>query len=94
MEIYGISRITLKCFENYLTNKKQYIQIRNTKNTDLKDVVCGVPQRSISGPVLFLIYVNNLKYISNLLDPIMFVDDINLQAEKIIKALFDTINIE
>ena len=75
MEIYGIGGTTLKWFENYLTNRKQYIQISNIKKTDLKDVVCGVPQGSILGPLLFLIYVNDLQYASNLLDPIMFADD-------------------
>ena len=44
MKIYGICGITLKSFENYLTKRKQYIQISNIKNTDLKYVVCGVPR--------------------------------------------------
>ena len=70
MKIYGISGTTLKWSENYFTNRKQYIQIRNIKKTDLKDVVCGVPQGSILGPLLFLIYVNDLQYASNLLDPL------------------------
>ena len=90
MEIYGIGGTTLKWFENYLTNRKQYIQISNIKKTDLKDVVCGVPQGSILGPLLFLIYVNDLQYASNLLDPIMFADD----AEEKIKTFFDIVNIE
>ena len=95
MEIYGIGGTTLKWFENYLTNRKQYIQISNIKKTDLKDVVCGVPQGSILGPLLFLIYVNDLQYASNLLDPIMFADDTNLfYAEENIKTLFDIVNIE
>ena len=95
MEIYGIGGTTLKWFENYLTNRKQYIQISNIKKTDLKDVVCGVPQGSILGPLLFLIYVNDLQYASNLLDPIMFADDTNLfYTEENIKTLLDIVNIE
>ena len=67
----------------------------NTKHTDLKDVVCGAPQGSILVPLLFLIYVNDLQYASNLLDPIMFADDTNVfYAEENIKILFDTVNIE
>ena len=86
MKIYDEGGTTLKWFENYLTNRKQYIQISNIKNTDLKNVLCGVSQGSILGPFLFLIYLN---------DPIMFVDDTNLfYAEENIKTLFDTVDIE
>ena len=77
MEIYGIGETTLTWFKNYLTNRKQYIHISNIKKkTDLKDVVCGVPQGSILGPLLFLIHVNDLQNASNLLDPIMFNDEL------------------
>ena len=53
MEIYGMGRITLKWFVNYLTNRKQYTKISIIKNANLKDIVCGVPQGSISRPLLF-----------------------------------------
>ena len=40
----------LKCFESYLTNRKQYIQIDKETETALQDVICGVPQGSIFDP--------------------------------------------
>ena len=89
MKIYGIGGTSLKWFENYLTNRKQYIQINNINKTDLKDVVCRVPQGSELGPLLFLIYINDLQYASNFLDPIMFADDPNLFIQKkILKHYF------
>ena len=95
MEINVIGGIRLKWFKNYLTNGKQFIQISNIKSTDLKDVVYVVPQRSVLGSLLFLIYVNEIQYASNLLDLIMFADDTNLfYAEENIKTLFDTVNID
>ena len=92
MEIYGIA---LKCFENYLTIRRQYIQKNNIKNTDLKDVVWwsspGINIRSC----LILTYVSDLQYASNFLDPILFTDDTNLfYTKENIKMLFDTVKIE
>ena len=79
----------------YLSNRKQYIEIGENSKTDLKYVTCGVPQGSILGPLLFLVYVNDLPSGSRLLDPIMFADDTNLFFNhKEIKHLFTVVNNE
>ena len=64
-------------FKNYLSNRRQFIQI-NEENTELETITCGVSQGLILGPLLFLLYVNDLKNASHLLDPIMLADDTNL----------------
>ena len=93
--IYGITRANLAWFRSYLTNRKQYICINNDNKTNEQKVTCGVPQGSILGSLLSLIYVNNLPSASNLLNTIMFADDAYLFFEhKDISVLFLTVNRE
>ena len=72
LELYGVTDRNHSWFKSYLSNRKQFIQINNEENTELETITCGVPQVSILGSLLFLLYVNGLKNASNLLDPIMY----------------------
>ena len=67
---------------------------RNEKTNSLT-IKYGVPQESILGPLLFIVYVNGLYRASNILKPIIFANDTNLFCSgKHIKTLFQTANIE
>ena len=64
-------------FESYLKNKKQYV-IYNNSESDIGSITHGVPQGSILGPLLFIIYMNDFSKASELLFVILFADDTNI----------------
>ena len=95
LELYSVTDRNHSWFKNYLSNRKQFIQINNEENTELETITRGVPQGSILGPLLSLLYVNDLKNTSNLLDPIMYADYTNLfLTHKDISYLFETANLQ
>ena len=55
----------------------QYVQIKD-QCSDLRNVICGVPQGSILGPKLFILYINDICNVSNLLKFVLFADDTNI----------------
>ena len=94
MEQYGIRGVPLQLFTSYLTNRQQYTAIGNFVSLKLT-VTCGIPQGSSLGPVLFLIYINDLPNCSTILTFRIFSDDTNVFASaRDLKSLEQQINTE
>ena len=77
LEHYGIRGVVLKWFNSYISNRKQCVLVNSTISK-LSNIKCGVPQGSILGPILFILYINDLTHVSHKLKNIMFADDTNL----------------
>ena len=80
LRYYGVDEHAIKWFKSYLSNRKQYVQIDEVKSS-IKDIETGVPQGSTLGPLLFIIYMNDISASSNLLKSIiLFADDTTLNS--------------
>ena len=80
LEKYGIQGIVLKWFSSYLSCRRQYVQYDGCKS-DVKQITHGVPQGSILGPLLFILYINDFSRASDLFFSIIFADDTSVFIE-------------
>ena len=79
LSYYGVEGTALKLMESYLKNRQQYVEIDGIKS-ELVSVKTGVPQGSILGPLLFLIYINDFENASEIFDLIIYADDTTLSG--------------
>ena len=77
LSYYGVEGTALQWFDSYLSNRSMYVEIDDMKSS-VRALTTGVPQGSTLGPLLFLIYMNDISYSSNLFKFILFADDTNL----------------
>ena len=93
LENYGFRGIPLQLIQSYLTDRRQYTMVNGTKS-DLNKVKRGVPQGSTLGPLLFLIYVNDLPYISNFTTKLFADDTVLTMTNSCITTLQHDVNKE
>ena len=77
LEHYGIRGIALKWMQSYLSGRKQFVSISG-KNSETKEIQFGVPQGSILGPLLFIIYINDIPETASFAKFILYADDANI----------------
>ena len=79
LEYYGIRRNKLNLFQSYLCDRKQYVEFQNSQSDQCK-ITTGVPQGSILGPLLFIIYINDFHKASKIFEFIIYADDTTLTS--------------
>ena len=94
LEHYGIRGTALQWFKNYLLNRYQIVKFKNSQS-EKKMIKCGVSQGSVLGPLLFLLYVNDIFKSSEKLSFILFADDTNIfYQHEDIKVMTETLSNE
>ena len=94
LDYYGIRGTPLNWFKSYLLDRKQFTKVNGVKSSS-QTVECGVPQGSVLGPLLFLIYINDISKAFKNAIPKLFADDTNIFIfHKTKDALFQIANTE
>jgi endonuclease/exonuclease/phosphatase family metal-dependent hydrolase len=79
LQFYGLGGSSLQLLKDYITNRKQYV-VFGRYESELKTISTGVPQGSILGPLLFIIYLNDIVTSTKIFKPIIYADDTALSA--------------
>ena len=79
LEFFGIRSTALQWFKSYLTERQQFVEYQNVCSST-RELETGVPQGSVLGPLLFLIYVNDIHTVSNKVNFILYADDTTLTS--------------
>jgi hypothetical protein len=79
LRYYGFNDTAIKLLQSYLKNRYQYVDLNGTCSEKLI-ITTGVPQGSILGPLLFIIYMNDIHKLDSCLKPILYADDTTLSA--------------
>ena len=93
LEYYGITGKENELLRSYLTGRSQYVEVNGHKSSHLQ-ISTGIPQGSVLGPLLFLIYINDLPNASNIFDMLMYADDTTLFCNMTDTITVDVINEE
>ena len=76
---YGVKNSPANLFKSYLEDRKQYVEFDDIES-DMLSITTGVPQGSILGPLLFIIYLNDIAYASKMFELILYADDSTLST--------------
>ena len=91
LSYYGLSKSTVDWFRSYLSERRMYTKVADSES-GMEDILCGVPQGSILGPLLFLIFINDLPHSTKLLTALYCDDTTFAHHSNNLETLFSETN--